>query len=310
MLPGPDRPQVNHGGKVFLPPSALDKLTRLHIMYPMLFELKNNKKKLSTHAGVLEFTAEEGKIYLPYWLMKTLQLDPGDLLQIQSTELPLGNFVKLQPQDVSFLEISDPKAVLQRALGNLATLTVGDIFTFEYNDETFSIAVLEVKPEQEKKAICIIDVDLNVDFAPPVGYEEPVRKPTSVSGTSTPRSGRSGLIHPHGTMAQTINYSSIAPPSDPNVKQESSNFAGSGNRVAPRKGKAAAKPEAKDIPKTAPPPGRRGNGPYPLRLPPGQLFLGYEIKPVKKTEEGDDHPKESVYFQGQGQTLRKKKGDQ
>lgn len=68
MLPGPERENVNHGGKVIMPPSALDKLTRLHITYPMLFELHNGAKDRMTHAGVLEFIAEEGKIYLPFWV--------------------------------------------------------------------------------------------------------------------------------------------------------------------------------------------------------------------------------------------------
>ena len=68
MMPGPDRNEANHGGKVFLPASALDKLTRLHITYPMLFELINGAKERRTHAGVLEFTAAEGKIYLPGWV--------------------------------------------------------------------------------------------------------------------------------------------------------------------------------------------------------------------------------------------------
>lgn len=68
MLPGPERESANHGGKIFLPTSALEKLTRLHISYPMLFELINGRKEKQTHAGVLEFTAEEGKIYLPYWV--------------------------------------------------------------------------------------------------------------------------------------------------------------------------------------------------------------------------------------------------
>ena len=68
MLPGPERENVNHGGKVLLPPSALDKLTRLHITYPMLFELINGAQGKMTHAGVLEFIAEEGKIYLPFWV--------------------------------------------------------------------------------------------------------------------------------------------------------------------------------------------------------------------------------------------------
>lgn len=51
-----------------MPPSALDKLTRLHITYPMLFELINKPKQTQSHAGVLEFVAEEGKVYLPQWV--------------------------------------------------------------------------------------------------------------------------------------------------------------------------------------------------------------------------------------------------
>ena len=68
MMPGPERENVNHGGKVIMPPSALDKLTRLHVTYPMLFELHNGAKQRMSHAGVLEFIAEEGKIYLPFWV--------------------------------------------------------------------------------------------------------------------------------------------------------------------------------------------------------------------------------------------------
>ena len=68
MMSGPERTHLNYGGKVFLPPSALDKLTRLHIAYPMIFQLINGNAQKTTHAGVLEFTAEEGRIYLPQWV--------------------------------------------------------------------------------------------------------------------------------------------------------------------------------------------------------------------------------------------------
>lgn len=51
-----------------MPPSALEKLTRLNINYPMLFKLTNKKSKRETHSGVLEFVADEGKIYLPLWV--------------------------------------------------------------------------------------------------------------------------------------------------------------------------------------------------------------------------------------------------
>ena len=72
MLPGPDREDLNFGGKNMMPPSALEKLTRLHITYPMLFELTNGQEGKTTHAGVLEFVAEEGKIYLPNWVSFSL----------------------------------------------------------------------------------------------------------------------------------------------------------------------------------------------------------------------------------------------
>ena len=81
--------------------------------------------------------------------------------------------VKLQPQSVNFLEISDPKAVLERAFRNFATLTKGDVFNFEYNDEVYDVAVLDVKPETDKMGVSMIETDVSVEFAPPIGYVEP-----------------------------------------------------------------------------------------------------------------------------------------
>ncbi|OJJ43260.1 hypothetical protein ASPZODRAFT_1186465 [Penicilliopsis zonata CBS 506.65] len=321
MLPGPERENVNHGGKVIMPPSALDKLTRLHITYPMLFELLNGAKDRMTHAGVLEFIAEEGKIYLPFWLMQTLLLEPGDLVQVKSTDLPPGQFIKLQAQSTSFLDISDPKAVLENAFRNFSCLTKGDVFTFGYNDQVYEMAVLETKPTNAKSAISVLETDLEVDFAAPVGYEEPQR----TSGTSTPRSApgalipSGGLLHAHGTMAQAINYAAIAPESDDVAKGAravSSNFLTTGQRLSAKKGSKAPTPKPSTPAPGAtnpqhPPPARKTNGPQPLRLPPNQLFFGYAIKPVKKrdengrTVEDQDQPR----FQGTGQTLRGKKKD-
>ncbi|KAK2746192.1 ubiquitin fusion degradation protein [Myotisia sp. PD_48] len=321
MLPGPERENVNHGGKVIMPPSALDKLTRLHITYPMLFELHNGAKQRMTHAGVLEFIAEEGKIYLPFWIMQTLLLEPGDLVQIKSTDLPPGTRIKIQAQSTSFLDITDPKAVLENAFRNFSCLTKGDTFTFSYNDQTYEMAVLETKPETSHNAISVLETDLEVDFAPPVGYEEPKR----ASGTSTPSSAvggslpAGGIIHSHGTMAQSINYSAISPDANDaarGAKASSSSFQGSGQRLNVKKGSKPSTPKpatpvantsTNNPPTTTP---RRSNGPQPLRLPPGKLFFGYPVIPApkldsdgKKIESDDTQPK----FLGTGQTLRGKK---
>ena len=252
--------------------------------------------------------------------MKTLSLDAGDLLQIKSTDLPPGQFVKLQPQSPSFLEISDPRAVLENAFRNFSCLSKGDIFTFAYNDQTYDIAVLEIKPDTDQHAIVTMETDLEVDFATPVGYEEPKR----TSGTSTPRTAAGippgGSMHFQGTMAQSINYASIAPTSTTaaaGARAVSSNFLAGGQRLSAKKGSKVPTPKASTpVAGASTNPSapalltRRVNGPQPLRLPPGKLFFGYEIKPLRrKGEEGEDLGAEETKpkFQGQGQTLRPKK---
>jgi ubiquitin fusion degradation protein 1 len=63
---------INNGDKIFLPPSALDRLARMNVEYPMLFEITSNDTGKRTHCGVLEFSAEEGYCYMPYWMMENL----------------------------------------------------------------------------------------------------------------------------------------------------------------------------------------------------------------------------------------------
>lgn len=343
MMSGPDKSQANFGGKVFLPATALDKLTRLSVTYPLLFELINGQADKKAHAGVLEFSAEEGRIYLPQWLMNTLDLEPGDLLQVKSTDLPPGKFIKLQPQSPAFLDISDPRAVLENAFRNFSCLSKDDVFQFHYNDETYDIKVLEIKPENSHNAIVTMETDLEVDFATPVGYVPPEKG--RGSGTNTPRTAagiaHGGSVHPYtrGTMAESINYSDIAPNSntpEAGAKAVSQHFLGIGNKLKPSKGKGSASGSsaATPIKPGTPVAGqsvnlgsaaivtneslaakrRYADAPNPLRLPPGKLFFGYEIKPVRKKDEngepvtGDEvKPK----FAGQGQSLRggKKKDD-
>ncbi|XP_048582504.1 ubiquitin recognition factor in ER-associated degradation protein 1 [Nematostella vectensis] len=177
MLPGNERKDVERGGKIIMPPSALDQLTRLNIVYPMLFKLTNNRIDRSTHCGVLEFVADEGKIYLPHWMMRNMLLDEGGLLQVESASLPVASFAKFQPQSVDFLDITNPKAVLENALRSFACLTTGDIIAIKYNDKIYEFLVMETKPG---KAVSIIECDMQVEFAAPVGYVEPKRQQQQV----------------------------------------------------------------------------------------------------------------------------------
>lgn len=125
----------------------------------MLFKITNRKVERNTHVGVLEFTADEGKIYIPYWMMKNLVLEEGDLVTIENVSLPVASFSKFQPQSVEFLDITNPKAVLENCLRNFACLTTGDVIAISYNNKIYELLVLETKPG---RAVTIIECDMNV----------------------------------------------------------------------------------------------------------------------------------------------------
>ncbi|XP_016572354.2 ubiquitin fusion degradation protein 1 homolog isoform X2 [Capsicum annuum] len=75
-----EKPQIENGDKIIMPPSALDRL-------------------------------EEGMIYMPYWMMENLFLQVGDIVTVKNVALPKGKYVRLQPHTKDFLDISNPKAM-------------------------------------------------------------------------------------------------------------------------------------------------------------------------------------------------------
>lgn len=160
-----------------MPASALDTLSRLNIVYPMMFRVRGENSQNSTFCGVLEFSAQEGVVYLPPWMLKTLKISSSDLVTLTNVALPVGTYTRIQPQSVDFLDITDPRAVLEHSLRNFATLTVGDCVAVNYNNKIYELFVLEVKPNDGRGSISVLETDLQVEFAPPVGYEEPQYKP-------------------------------------------------------------------------------------------------------------------------------------
>mmetsp|Transcript_25092 Transcript_25092/g.54565 ORF Transcript_25092/g.54565 Transcript_25092/m.54565 type:complete len:348 (-) Transcript_25092:372-1415(-) len=169
-----DKQSAEFGDKVILPPSALDRLASLHIEYPMLFKVESVSSGRTTHCGVLEFVAEEGVVYMPHWMMQNLLLQVGDMVRFENVSLPKGSYVKLQPFTSDFLDISNPKAVLERTLRSYTCLTVGDCFVVNYNNKNYEIEVREAKPGP---AISVVEVDCQVDFEAPKDYKEPERVP-------------------------------------------------------------------------------------------------------------------------------------
>jgi len=281
MLPGQERQDVEKGGKIIMPPSALDQLTRLNIQYPMLFKLTNTRTNRETHSGVLEFVADEGRIYLPYWMMRNLLLEEGGLVQVESISLPVATFTKFQPQTTDFLDITNPKAVLENSLRSYACLTAGDVVAISYNEKIYEMLVLETKPGN---AVSIIETDMNVDFAPPVGYEEPQKMP----------------VHPEHDVEEPmpIDVSELV---EAQQLQQFRAFSGSGNRLDGKKKNTESSPapiQAHEI--------KRGVPNYEFKK--GKItFIRNSQTANGSAEDGEDKSGFEA-FSGEGQSLRKKPG--
>lgn len=262
--------------------------------------------------------------------MKRLELREGDPVRLFGTRLPKGKLVKLQPQSVTFLELSDPKAVLEQALRHYSCLTQGDIIEISYNMMTFSLLVMEISPQAA--GIDILNTDLEVDFAAPLDYVEPERKPLAPpptmasklsinvgqtqdvdskgrgSGTSTPSvAGRAGSAAGSNAPAPAAGTSSssggISKAGDPWEAFKGSGQSMAGKRIK-GKGVSHRKIEAVEadskiyrtdsaIPRIVTADTQIGSRKVPaaLNLPEGTLFFGFKAVPPKK--DGDEKEREN-----------------
>lgn len=167
-------------------------IARMTISYPMQFEIRNEAvdPQPVTHVGVLEFTANEGRCYIPYWIMQNLLVPESGVVTIKNVTLPLATFIKFRPQSVDFLDISNPKAVLESTLRNFSCMTKNDMICLPYNGKNYYLEVTDVQP---KDACSIVEADVKVDFEAPVGYEEQTK-------AKEPQGNISGSAEPSGAF--------------------------------------------------------------------------------------------------------------
>lgn len=169
--------QKNHleaGNKVILPQSVLDKLAYCRdVVYPLNFCIMKPDTDLHSHCGVIEFTADEGVVYIPKWMMESMKLQEGELVNIENTSLLQGTYIKLQPHATKFTMLSDHKSLLEKAFRDFACVTTGDTIVINHEGEKYLIDIVETKPSH---AISLFDTDCEVDFATPLDYKEPEKK--------------------------------------------------------------------------------------------------------------------------------------
>ncbi|KAK9053321.1 hypothetical protein SSX86_029954 [Deinandra increscens subsp. villosa] len=168
-------PFEGSGDKIKLPPSCFSELSDQGAFDkgPLHFQLSvNHQDQGSTHAGVLEFTADEGTVGIPPHIWNNLysKQDPSTpLVEIKYVWLPKGTYAKLQSQELGFSDIPNHKAVLETSLRQHATLSQNDILTVKHGVLTFHLLVLELKPLE---SVSVLETDIEVDIMGPDSLPE------------------------------------------------------------------------------------------------------------------------------------------
>ena len=67
------------------------------------------------------------------------------MITLTSVTLPVASYSKFKPQQVDFLNITNPKAVLEKHLRSFACLSKNDMISIDYLGKEYELQIVETK---------------------------------------------------------------------------------------------------------------------------------------------------------------------
>jgi hypothetical protein len=185
--------KVQYGDKCSIPGSIGRLIFEKPYEVPWIFEIKpirkDNSKKVTITSDIddnivpppsqildkayispLDFRSPENYIFLPRWLMKSLDVTTNDVVDVSFVRIKLASLVVLQPLNLAWdklmTENNDPKTILEHEVNKYSSLTAGSIIAIEYKGEEYSFYVKETQAEGgiAVKGVRVQDSDVKVDI--------------------------------------------------------------------------------------------------------------------------------------------------
>ncbi|KAM3142305.1 hypothetical protein pb186bvf_005714 [Paramecium bursaria] len=179
--------KLENGNKILLPSSFLQQLIDVKQNGPMIFRIQSTQNDSRfTYVGVLEFIANEGECIVPTWLFENMGFFSGCFGVVSYVQqLPKGKLIQLQPHETEFIDLPDPRAILESQLRNYVCLTEGETITINAGPRQYQLDIKKVEPTTQHRAVNINDADVEIDFLPPLDYQEAppnlVKKSSSIN---------------------------------------------------------------------------------------------------------------------------------
>jgi len=146
-----NKDKIEFSNSIILPESALGILSSTNCFQlkdRIFFRILNKELNIHTHCTVAEFTAEEGKCYLPEHMFDQLALEEGQKVNIKMVKLELVHYIKLQPHQIEFNELQNSEIVAEFNLTQYFCVTEGDTITFKFQNKKYKVDVIECKPNK------------------------------------------------------------------------------------------------------------------------------------------------------------------
>lgn len=162
-----------HGNKILLPSSVLEKLISARVRTPYMFELCNATLKDADSApakvivSVLDFASANEAAYAPHWVLERLGVDEGSRIALRTVSLEKGTFATIQPLQFEWILIPEEhrRGVLEAQLRKYQALSVGEVVSIEHLKQAYKFEIVDLQPAS---SVSIIDSDLECDILPPV----------------------------------------------------------------------------------------------------------------------------------------------
>jgi hypothetical protein len=134
--------------------------------------LQNLESKVLSKAFIspLDFRAPENYIFMPEWLMKSMNLQSYDLVDISFVRIKLAGLVVLQPLSIAWDHLmlinNSPKAILEHEINKYSSLTAGSIIKIEVDGKEIPLYVKETRAEGgvAVRGVRVQDSDVKVDI--------------------------------------------------------------------------------------------------------------------------------------------------
>ncbi len=172
--------RLKSSNKILLPPSVLYELNQQQDLSDniMFFKVSNKEMQFGIVCGVHEFSAPPGICHVPFHIMNNIGIREGQQVEIEKICPVQGTYMKLRPHKTEFINLSNPKAVLERIMSrDYPVVSQGQTIELNYEDLNcrYRIDIVETNPAE---IISIVNTDINIDFDQPLDYVEPQYNPS------------------------------------------------------------------------------------------------------------------------------------